>query len=46
MGSNDAININDEEFNNLYWLNGKKYNNNELADKLIKMQENGINKIN
>ena len=39
--------INDEEFNNLYWLNADKYNGNdntELINKLNKTQENGIDK--
>jgi len=38
--------INDEEFNNLYWLNANGYNNTELIDKLQKTQENGITKSN
>lgn len=39
--------INDEEFNSLYWINADKYNGNDNADlinKLNKTQENGINK--
>lgn len=39
--------INDEEFNNLYWLDADKYNandNTELINKLNKTQENGIDK--
>ena len=39
--------INDEEFNNLYWLNADKYNGNDNADlinTLNKTQENGISK--
>ena len=39
--------INDEEFNNLYWLNADRYNGNdntELINKLNKTQENGIDK--
>ena len=34
--------INDEEFNNLYWLDGDRYDKDNLAEKLNKTQENGI----
>lgn len=45
--TNGSVNklINDEEFNNLYWINGNKYNgndNSELINKLNRTQENGI----
>ena len=39
--------INDEEFNNLYWLDADGYNGNdntELINKLNQTQENGIDK--
>lgn len=39
--------INDEDFNNLYWVNADRYNasdNSELINKLNKTQENGISK--
>jgi len=47
--TNNNVNklINDEEFNNLYWLDADKYNandNTELINKLNKTQENGIDK--